>query len=394
MTPEPPKARVLFVDDEPDLLSGLSRSLRSRHFDIRTVTNGETALRLLKENGPFEVIISDLRMPAMDGVTLLHMARSISPDTVRVLFTGQLDIEHALAAVNDGAIFRFMVKPSSTIMILATLRAAVEQYRLVTAERVLLEQTLRGSIQALSEVLALASPPAFGRASRLRKAAAALVSAAGIAESWHVEIAAMLSQIGCVTLPPNTLEKVYQGEGLSESEQTMLSRLPAVTEQILSHIPRLEPVLEILRYSQKRFDGTGPPEGGPAGEELPWGARALKVVLDLDALETEYDSPSLAFDTLLGRGGWYDPAILKSLAEIRRHHRQSEVREIPLATLAPGMVLARDVRAKNGTLYMARGQEITASTLEKLKNWSSHLQDTHAMRVVVAGTTIFGNPVT
>jgi response regulator RpfG family c-di-GMP phosphodiesterase len=317
MTPEPPKARVLFVDDEPDLLSGLARSLRSRHFEIRTAPDGETALRLLKESGPFEVIVSDLRMPVMDGVTLLHCARSVAPDTVRVLFTGQLDIEHALAAVNDGAVFRFMVKPSSTIMILATLRAAVEQYRLVTAERVLLEQTLRGSIQALSEVLALASPLAFGRAARLRKAVAALVSAAGIAKSWHVEIAAMLSQIGCVTLPPATLEKVYQGEMLSGPEQAMISRLPAVTEQILSHIPRLEPLLEILRYSQKHFDGTGPPADAPAGEDLPWGSRALKVVLDLDALETEYDSPSLAFDTLLCHEGWYDPVILKSLAEIR-----------------------------------------------------------------------------
>jgi len=379
------RPRVLFVDDEPDFLAAIARNLRSSQFEVTTASSGNLAMDMLHKNGPFAVLVSDLRMPGMSGVELLRQARQAAPDTCRVLFTGQLDIEHALSAVNEGAIFRFMIKPCAIIAVVTTIKAAVEQYRLVTAERVLLEQTLRGSIQALTEVLGLASPIAFGRATRVRQAVSALASAMHIAEGWYVEIAAMLSQIASVTLPTTTLEKLCKGEALSEPEQAMVSRLPGVTEQVLSHIPRLEPVVEILRFSRKRFDGTGLPAGGPAGQELPWGARALKIVLDLDDLENEYESQALALDTVLGRVGWYDPAILNVLAEIRAHQPKSDIRELSLASLRPGMILAKDVRTQNGSLYMARGQEITASALEKLNNWSSHLEDTHAMRVVVNG---------
>jgi len=384
------KPRVLFVDDDADFLAGMARSLRSREFEVVTASSGDAALDILRKSGPFAVLVSDLRMPGMGGVQLLGLARRIAPDTSRVLFTGQLDIEHALSAVNEGAIFRFIVKPCATVVVAVTIKAAIEQYRLVTAERVLLEQTLRGSIQALTDVLALASPVAFGRATQLRQTVCALASSMSIAESWHVEIAAMLSQIGYITLPPSTLEKVYNGEVLSQAEQAMLTRMPGLAEQVLSHIPRFDPVLEILRYSQNRFDGSGAPPASPAGEQLPWGARVLKVILDLDALERVYESQSFAFDTLLGRKGWYDPAILQALVEIRKHNPQSEVREIQLADLAPGMILAKDVRCHNGVLYLARGQEITPSGLEKLKNWSSQLYEADAIRVLVNSCTIPG----
>src|SRR5690242_13315710 len=107
------KPRVLFVDDEPDLLAAIVRNLRSEHFDVATAPGGAAALDMLRNQGPFAVLVSDLRMPEMDGVTLLQNARKLFPDTVRVLFTGQPDMERAIAAVNEGEIFRFMTKPKS-----------------------------------------------------------------------------------------------------------------------------------------------------------------------------------------------------------------------------------------------------------------------------------------
>src|SRR5690348_10604530 len=151
------KPRVLFVDDEQDFLSAIARNLRTSHFEVLTASSGALALDALRTGPPFAVLVSDLRMPGMGGVELLRQARLTSPDTSRVLFTGQLDIDHALSAVNDGAIFRFMVKPCPIITVVTTVKAAAEQYRLITAERVLLGQTLTGCIQALSEVLGLAS---------------------------------------------------------------------------------------------------------------------------------------------------------------------------------------------------------------------------------------------
>src|SRR5690348_16849395 len=369
----PSKPRVLFVDDEPDLLAAIVRNLRSEHFEVATASSGAGALEMLRTQGPFAVVVSDLQMPEMDGVALLRNARKLFPDTVRVLFTGQPDMERAIAAVNEGEIFRFMTKPCQRVPMALMLKSAVRQYQLVTAERVLLEETLRGSIQALTEILSLTSPLAFGRASRLRQSMNSLIAAAGIPVNWHLEVAAMLSQIGWALLSPSTIEKVHLKEPLSDTEEQTVRRLPAVVEEILANIPRLEPVREILRYQDKHFDGSGFPADSVAGEAIPWGARALKIVIDLDELESEGQPVSLAFDTLRGRTGRYDPAIVEALAEYRRGTPEAEVRELPLNRLAAGMVLAQDVRTAKGMLFIARGQEVTPGLLARLENLSHTL---------------------
>src|ERR1035438_5734524 len=157
------KPNVLLVDDELDLLTGLARALRPEPFNLVVATSGPLALDLLRSRGPFAVIVSDLRMPGMDGVELLGRARTVCPDTVRMLFTGQLDTDMAIAAVNKGAIFRFIAKPCLRTAMALILQGGVEQYNLITAQRVLQEQTLHGTIKALTDILALVSPLAFGQ---------------------------------------------------------------------------------------------------------------------------------------------------------------------------------------------------------------------------------------
>lgn len=381
------KAKVLFVDDEVDLLAAMSRGLRSEHFQVVTASSAAQALEMLPEQGPFAVMVSDLRMPRMDGVELLRRTRDLAPDTVRVLFTGQLDLDKAIAAVNEGEIFRFLVKPCPQIRVALVIKAALEQYRLITAERVLLEKTLHGSIRALTEILGLASPAAFGRATRLRETISGLCSVAGLTERWPVEVAAMLSQVGYVILPQNTIEKVFQGDELTQAEQEMIQRVPVVVEQILGNIPRLEPVQEILRYQHARFDG-GNDSTGVHGDAIPWGARALKAVVDLDTLENEGMDASLALATLRSREGWYDSAILDALATNRRNVKQMEVRELPIPALRPGMVLAQNIKTTKGILFLARGQEVTASVLEKLRNFPKGFLDVETIRVIIQGTRV------
>ena len=263
------RPRILLVDDDTDLLAGMVRSLRSEHFELATATSGAEALDLLRNCGPYAVIVSDLKMPVMDGVALLGRARTVSPDTVRVLFTGAPDLDRAIAAINEGAIFRFITKPCSRVMMAVTLKNCVEQHELITAQRILLEQTLHGAIKALTDVLGLASPLAFGRATRLRRVVRTVALVAGITEVWQVEVAAMLSQIGCVILPPAVLEKMNAGGRLTEEEEGMVRRVPEVVEQVLSNIPRLEGVREILRYQDKHFDGPARPTARRGGKPSP-----------------------------------------------------------------------------------------------------------------------------
>jgi DNA-binding NtrC family response regulator len=127
--PEPQRPRILIVDDEELILDALKRQLCSR-FDVTTATGGKEAMRLVMSQDPYAVVVSDLRMPEMDGVTLLYLIRQSAPDTVRVLLTGTADVEAATSAINVANIFRFLIKPCPTGMLLRALEAAVEQYRL------------------------------------------------------------------------------------------------------------------------------------------------------------------------------------------------------------------------------------------------------------------------
>jgi DNA-binding NtrC family response regulator len=154
---------VLCVDDEPKILEGVALHLR-RHYRISMATSGTEGLAIVGGSDPPAVVVSDMRMPEMDGATFLGKVKEQAPDIVRLLLTGQADMTSAIAAVNQGQIFRFLTKPCNAQTLLAAIAAAAEQYRLLTAERELLEKTLRGSIKALTEVLSLANPLIFGRA--------------------------------------------------------------------------------------------------------------------------------------------------------------------------------------------------------------------------------------
>jgi len=213
-----------------------------------------------------------------------------------------------------------------------------------------------------------------------------LAKQCAIARAWPVEMAAMLSQIGCVVLPPQTLDKVYHGVALREDERGMVERIPALVEELLGNIPRLEPVREILRYQQKNYGGGGSPNDSVRGEEIPWGSRALRVVLDHDVLEAQGMPPSLALDTLRGRLGCYDPAIIESLAWVRGGAHEASpslVRELQVGELKPGMVFAADAKTVEGVLLVARGQEVTCSLMERLRNYDSEVGVKQPLRIVV-----------
>ena len=193
--------RVLFVDDEPNVLHAFERQLRRQRLTVDTAVGGEAGLALLATQGPYAVVVSDMRMPGMDGVEVLTRAKDVAPDAVRIMLTGVADQQTAIDAINEGSIFRFLTKPCPANALIRALDAALRQHELVIAERELLEQTLSGAVKVLMDVLSLVNSVAFGSASRLRKIVRELASELPVDDSWQLDLAAMLSQIGCVTLP-------------------------------------------------------------------------------------------------------------------------------------------------------------------------------------------------
>ncbi|MBI5863893.1 MAG: response regulator [Planctomycetes bacterium] len=379
--------RILFVDDEPRVLAAFQRQLNER-FDVSTAPDGEAALKLIAAAAPFAVIVSDMRMPGMDGVEFLAAAKRHAPDSVRVMLTGNGDQQTAIEAVNEGHIFRFLNKPCTPESLAQTLEAGIAQYRLVTAEKELLQKTLRGAVELLAEVLSLTNPVAFGHASRVKRLAARLCKHMRVEPCWQIEIAAMLSQIGCVTIPPDTLAKAYRGEALETQELQLLDAHPGVGADLIRHIPRLEEVAGIVAYQRKCFDGSGTPRDDVSGEAIPLGARILKIAADYDQLCWGRNLGPGAILELQERNDCYDPAVLIAFAELLAADHQFELREFTLAEVMPNAVLAEDVKAPDGRLLIAKGQELSPSMCQLLHNFADRqgLRSAIRVRAYVAAT--------
>ena len=363
---ELPRPRVLFVDDEPSVLEAVAVNLR-RGFDVVTASSGADGLEYLQAESDFAVVVSDMRMPRMDGATFLALARETAPDTVRMLLTGQSDLEATIKAVNHGQIFRFLTKPCPRDTLRLAVESAVAQHRMITGERVLLEQTLRGSIKMLCDVLAVTSPAAFGRAHQIKRRVLQLAVQLGILDSWQLEIAALASQLGYITLPHDLCDKVERRLPLTEMELRAVVNAPAMAEQLLANIPRLESVRAMLALHVRP-----PPRDMTADSTtqlVQLGAHLLRISIDLEAVEP---SRSEAIDSpidLLADKSIYDPEVLEIADRLYRERgARQQTRAVNLANLHCGMVLAEEVRLATGTLLVARGYEVTAGFIERIKN--------------------------
>ena len=362
--------KILLVDDDQNILSGYRRSLRNE-FHVETAEGGEAGLEALRANGPFAVVVSDLRMPRMDGNQFLREVRSAFPDTVRMMLTGQADLQAASEAVNEGNIFRFLFKPCPQDVFTKALGDGIRHYRLVKSERDLLENTLSGTVQLLVDILSLVNPAAFGRASRLQQIVRLLLPHFGRENAWKLDVSAMLSQIGLVSVPAETVEKTNVGEALSPEEASMLENHPLCGRDLLAKIPRLEDVAHNVAYQAKRFDGSGPPYEGVRGRQIPLGGRVLKIALDYDALSQSGASPDAVFSELNNRKGWYDCEILSALEQAVLNVRSGYTFHLISASqLITGMLLPDGVSTVHGNLVVGKGAEVTPAMLTKLQNFA------------------------
>jgi CheY-like chemotaxis protein len=375
--------RVLLVDDEPLVLEGLKRQLR-KTFDVETAVGGGDALALIARSEPFAVVVSDMRMPEMNGSQFLEQVRERSPDSVRMILSGQAEIESTIAAVNLGQIFRFLTKPCSTEALLAALESGVEQYQLIIAKRELLEKTLRGTVQVLTEILELTNPAAQQRAKRVERCAQDICDAIGMPMSWELRLAAMLSQIGCVTLPESVLARLYAGQTLDDEAQSVYRSHPRVAGKLLQAIPRLEGVAAIV---SSQLDD-------PAVGAKPADAAELTGTT-LDALILKVASQ---LDYWLGVGSARDVAARRALEAVPQATKQlanavqavavrsskTDKVVVKVTGLLVGMVLDEDLVSAKGMRLLPKGQEITGSILLRVQGLAESIGVREPFRVIVA----------
>jgi len=360
--------KILFVDDEPAVLDGYKRILH-KDFDLNTATGGEQALAEIHEHGPYSVVISDMRMPGMNGAQFLARVRQTAPDTIRMLLTGHADLNAAMDAVNEGNIFRFLTKPCEKEVLGKAITTGLVQYRLVTAEKELLENTLMGSIKVLTDVLAAASPEAFGRSKRIARYVRHLVTKFGLGSPWRFEAAAMLSQLGCVTLDPDVVQAGYMGKSASPEDAARFAAHPEVARNLLVNIPRLEPIAWMI--SQQLIKEVAQKPDAPAwtGDILP-GARMLKLAVAFDSLRTRGKSDKDAIAELHCRHDEFEKELINALENMKPDGIEMEVRKLAVSKLTTGMILHQEIRNRNGMLVVPNGQEITYALLTKLENFA------------------------
>jgi CheY-like chemotaxis protein len=361
----PAKPRLLFVDDEPAVLQRVTSPLL-RSFDVITATSGPEGLDRLRADPEIAVVVSDMSMPEMNGAAFLMRARESVPRAVRMLLTGETDLEAAAAAVNTAQIFRLLLKPCRREELRSAVDEALEHRRREQVERELLEQTLRGSVKMLVDLLALTNPAAFGRANRIKTRVLELAAALELTETWQLEVAALSSQLGYVALPRELCEKLEHGRPLTVEERRMVAQAPETTAALLANIPRLEPVCEILASHVR------PPRRSPVATGRRWlvelGAHLLRFALDFD--DVEAGMPTSAVELMRARAAAYDPEVMRAFERVHEARMaRIGVREIRLVGLQVGMVVADDVRLASGALLVTRGYEVTPSFLERIRNF-------------------------
>ena len=359
--------KVLFVDDEKNVLEAIRRQLWKK-IDFDLALGPQVGLEAVKQRGPYAVIVSDLHMPVMDGIQFLSRTREIAPDTIRMVLTGNADLNTAIDSVNEGNIFRFLTKPCAEDVLIKVIKLGLEQYRLVTAERELLEKTLKGSIEVMTELLSLANPEAFGRALRVKRYVVEIAKKMEIPDIWRLETAAMLSQIGWLLLTAQTLQKFLHGKDdfIGEEKKT-LGMIPTVSADLINNIPRMNEVADIILYQDKHFDGSGQPDDGRRGADIPLGSRILKVALDFDLLESRGIMRGEILAQLQARTGWYDIEILGALEKVIGIEKDLQVMKLQVFELRAHMILDQDVRSSKDQLLISKGQELSEAALKRLR---------------------------
>ncbi len=360
--------KILFVDDEENVLQSMKRQLRKR-FPMQVALSGDEALQKLKRDGPFAVIVSDMRMPGMNGVELLSRVKDLYPDTIRIMLTGNADQETAMEAVNNGRIFRFLTKPCSTATLVPALALAQRQHRLLTAEKELLQKTLKGSVTVLSELLSQAKPTVFSAGLRIKEYATDAARQLDLPNIWQIEVAALLAQIGCISLPTDIINKKYAGLALDDEEEAMWTNYPEIGARLLEHIPRLESVTKMIRWQQKPFSEYTDDFTETEFEEVLTGAQILKGTIDFDLLLHQGHSPGKAVEELRRQESNYNGEVLDALNRIR-FQDHSRTLSLGVDHITVGMIAEEDITAKNGAMILPGGQKITWPVLQALYNFN------------------------
>jgi DNA-binding response OmpR family regulator len=362
-------ARVLFVDDEPRILDGLRRTLHGL-YDIDTANSGPDGLALIDTaDDPYAVVVSDMMMPGMNGAQFLARAHVVSPDSVQLILSGEAELTSTIAAVNEGNLFRFLTKPCEAGTVIHTLDAALAQHRLVHSERELLDHTLNGAVEVLTELMSASNPAEFKRTERVKAVVATLLLRLVVADPWELRIAAMLGQVGLMAVPAEVLAQVRAGDEVSDEAADIYRSHPMLGADLIRRIPRLQNVAEwVAAQPVTMADATGaapiPHDEAVTGREIYAAVMAFTAGVDAGL------APRRVFADLSACHNHRAELLADVLAayelSVVRRPRQAKGSELTV-----GMQVEQDVLTTTGLVLIRAGETLTESMAIRLRHFAS-----------------------
>ncbi len=402
---------VLLVDDEPNILEALSRTLRKENFDIITATSGEQALSLLF-NRSVDLVISDQRMPGMGGSELISKIKERYPETIRIILTGYQDISAAVAAINEGGAYQFLQKPWDDETLKLTIRRALLQYQLTQENKSLrtqvekqnqelkdlnlrlekrfeekarladkkseeaknlnddLRKNFASSIEVIRKIISIRQPEENDHHLQVKKIVDFILPRMGIEppDSVWISTAAALHGIGRSVLPDAILSRTVNA--MSEAERKIYESHVLHAAEIMECIPQLKPLAPLLRSHQERWDGKGYPDR-LKGDDIPTGAQIIGIASDYVRSRTRL-TVDQARDLIFRNSGLaYQPKLVQLMVEYIQHE-ESALPTFTIAQLRPhqlkeGMVLANDLKTSTGLLIASKESSLSLMSIEKIK---------------------------
>lgn len=413
--------RLLLVDDEANILNALRRLLRPLGYEVRTATSGEEALALFDEARP-DLVISDMRMPGMQGAQLLAEIRQRNPGVMRMLLTGYAEVASAVAAINEGGVYRYIAKPWDEAELVSTIQQALELRGLAqerqrlqtltetqnealrelnaTLEQRVLERTAAlqtahqeltlalekldknyfSSVQLLTQLIELRAPKLAGHSRRVADVARKLADDMGLqpADKREVLLAGLLHDIGKIGYSDELMLKPQNR--MSAEELGVARKHPITGEAALMSMPDLRGVARLIRHHHERWDGKGFPDG-IAGQDIPLGARILALANDYDAalLGALTQKPMNVEEArqyvIEGSKFRYDPEVVEAFAGLvgrapRKEHRE---RRLGGQQLEVGMVLSRDLHGPDGMLLLATEYVLDEVLIKQIRDYETSI---------------------
>ncbi len=414
--PENAPLKLLLLDDEEDIINALKRLLRN-NYEIIPFNKGDEALVYLQENH-VDIIMSDMRMPKMDGAEFLAHAREIIPNAIRLLLTGYSDMDSTVKAINDGGVYTYISKPWNNQDLKLTLEKASDHYLLkkeakrlneevakankeleifnqslelkviqrtsaLQASTKKLKNTLQTQKELFFDVLDMMSATieyrtgfSAGHSKRIAIQCKAVAKKLELDEAQcrRIYLCALLHEIGTVGLSDDLLQENSIGSGKLED---LLITHPMIGAEILGKVKRFASLTDNILHQNENIDGTGSP-AHLSGDDIPVGARIIRIVKDFDFLiagKTNAKRMSIAnaYAWMKERADvWYDRKILKTFIDLlgNREAVDGEMEfSIGVEALKPGDKLLEDLILNNGNVMLKAGQEINSVMITKLKEY-------------------------